>query len=511
MMNSILLLVFVAGVPHSEGFTCHEQQETITCQPLLEANMKVCFLDTPAETVSYLQRRARATTKGANGCANHTQQKSQKIRAQADAESVLVVPRSANGSLSAMSSSNQTQVKRNTRTRISMISQPTERDVGNATVGLQRDSRQQVQDFTFAASVTFCLLIPLVWAMSNGVQNCPSSLLAMLSCVYFGLDNFIMAYAACYLQIPSAHAGMTFLFCGMSALAIHLLWLSFRTSYHADWHVIASSSRSVHCLILMTGMLMAGGQLCGNVGFNMNQKDSGPHQALVCVSVLIVAPFFYFYSGEALTKLEMMGCTLICGGVIVMSDVSNWMEDTVSMYSFLWLVLSMVFYSLSSITWRLSSMLEEDFVSPWEPQLLLIYGCMGLVGCSLSPRFLFSGGFNEYIQQPILLLWPALNAVASFLGVLCLNLAFQKKDVTTGAVIALVDSNSLALLCMNKVVLGLEPSNIKAAGMAIILIGCVITCSADIIFPSPQLDRQSSQNFIRLSSRALSAPGLLYK
>mmetsp|Transcript_94034 Transcript_94034/g.176722 ORF Transcript_94034/g.176722 Transcript_94034/m.176722 type:complete len:472 (-) Transcript_94034:277-1692(-) len=348
---------------------------------------------------------------------------------------------------------------------------------------------EQKRVFATVLSVLVCLMVlVIVLCGHKGLNKIPVSILALISCIGFGLDNFLMAYSSWYLHTPSAHAGVKFFFDGLSALGVHCCCLCFRPTYRAQVREFASSSRRVLMLTIFTGILIAFGQLAGNIGFNLDSEDSGPHQALACCTALIVAPFFYFQCGEVLTKLQLSGCSVILAGMVVMSDIAHWTDSQIARYAFECVFISMLFYAASVITWRLAATADNE--PPWQPQVLTIFGCMGFVGCALCPGYFFSGGIEEYSKTPALLLWPALNVSASFLAMWSLQCALQRPEAAAGPITAVVDSNSLVMLTMNRLVLGLVPSFVKSAGMTIILFGCVIVASQDFVHKSvPDLNK----------------------
>lgn len=302
-------------------------------------------------------------------------------------------------------------------------------------------------------------------------------LLALMACIAFGVDNFINSYSASYLGTPSAHMGMVFFIDGIIAFNIHLFLKATHDTYQSEWEDTVSSSWRPLIMTMLTGGFIVAAMLCGNIGFSIDQSDSGPHQALVCGDILIVGPFFYFWGGERLTLLQHAGCALIIGGMIVMSNAFAKPSDHETM-AFFWLFLSMTFYAASIISWRLIATGEEDI--SWRPRLLLIFGFMGWIGFLIFPVYLEQGGFKAYIETPLLLAWPILNSAASFLGMWSVNLAYQKADAATGAITAVVDANSVALLLMNAVILAMVPSMSQITGMAVVLFGCFLVCSSDV-------------------------------
>merc|ERR1719440_148898 len=317
----------------------------------------------------------------------------------------------------------------------------------------------------------------LVWLSNDDESKLPSPyLLAFMACIAFGVDNFINSYSASYLGTPSAHMGMVFFIDGIIAFNIHLFLKATHDTYKSEWEDTVSSSWRPLIMTMLTGAFIVAAMLCGNIGFSIDQSDSGPHQALVCGDILIVGPFFYLWYGETLTKLQLAGCAMIVAGMIFMSNAFAKPSDNETQ-SFFWLFLSMTFYAASIISWRLISTGEEEI--SWRPRLLLIFGFMGWIGFLTFPAYLEQGGFKAYIETPLLLAWPILNSAASFLGMWSVNLAYQTVNASTGAITALVDANSVALLLMNAVILAMVPSMSQVTGMSVVLFGCFLVCSSE--------------------------------
>jgi hypothetical protein len=342
---------------------------------------------------------------------------------------------------------------------------------GMASEGLHTHAKQ-MRTFISVLALLGPMMI-VMWCLCRQGQ-CSSLLLACFSCVFFGIDNFLNAYASSYLHMPSAHICMVFLLDGIAAFLFHMFLLYYNPSYKRDCEVIACSSKRAMTLMVWTGIFIAIAHLCGNIGFTLERTESGPHQALVGGNVLVVTTFFYFHSGEILTQIQCAGCFLIIVGAVVMSDILNWADNLDSIFAFSWLLVSMAFYAASMISWRLVSMEKEEI--PWQPQLSIIYGVMGTIGFLSFSLFFYADGFAEYAKVPLLLLWPLLNVAVSFLGMWSVNLALHKADTATGALTALVDSNAIVLVFLNRVVLNMVPSTTKCAGMVAILVGCACVC-----------------------------------
>merc|ERR1719181_2344424 len=96
-------------------------------------------------------------------------------------------------------------------------------------------------------------------------------------------------------------------------------------------------------------------------------------------------------------------------GALVLSDFTTWYNKPVSIRAYAWLILSMLLYGISVITWRLASLGKDSI--PWQPRLLIIFGTMGLAG--FLPFANLGQGVQEFIDTPVMLIWPFLNAVVS--------------------------------------------------------------------------------------------------
>mmetsp|Transcript_80206 Transcript_80206/g.139216 ORF Transcript_80206/g.139216 Transcript_80206/m.139216 type:complete len:745 (+) Transcript_80206:69-2303(+) len=319
-----------------------------------------------------------------------------------------------------------------------------------------------------------CIIVALltVFASFCFLQQCyqdqlrSSVTLAILSAFFFGLDNFLIGYAGSYLCSPRAHMSMMFLLAGSIAILLHVLLYAFSSAYRADWKAVYRASNLTKACIGLTSAFIGLAELCSNIGFTRDPQQSGPHQALVCGDVLIVVPFFYWYAGEVFTRHQLAGCLVIVLGTLVMSEMSRWFDAHVSLAGFLWVGLSMIFYGFSIITLRLTG------IVPWQPRLILILGGMGFFGFMLFVKDLLAGGLREYYDAPRLLMWPLLNALTSNLGIWAVSFAYEVPGATVGVLTAIVDSNSMVMMLMNRALLSYLPSAEKLAGMIIILSGC---------------------------------------
>mmetsp|Transcript_63634 Transcript_63634/g.110902 ORF Transcript_63634/g.110902 Transcript_63634/m.110902 type:complete len:476 (+) Transcript_63634:74-1501(+) len=337
---------------------------------------------------------------------------------------------------------------------------------------------QQKRIFLTSVSLTCCLLVCFLFLLKRGPHQCPVTLLAFISSGCFGMANFLMAYASNYLKAPNAHVVVTFFFDGLCALSVHTLLIFMRPDYRSQIQAVFSRSGRVVMLLALTGMFTALAKLTGSIAFLLDTRASGPHQALACSNVLLVAPFFYWYSGETLTHVQVIGCAVILGGIMVMSGINNWAKEPASWQAFVWILLTMFLFAAKTITWRLAAL---EALLPWQPQVLTIFGCMGFLGCCFCGGVLRVDSLKEYIQAPVLLFWPALNSMVSFLGLWCLQLAYQRPDAAIGAITAVVDSNSLWMATINALLLGLVPSSMQSVGMFVILFGCMTVCLKDVV------------------------------
>jgi drug/metabolite transporter (DMT)-like permease len=302
--------------------------------------------------------------------------------------------------------------------------------------------------------------------------SCAPLMLAGLSTISFGLDNFLIALSGEYLHIPCAHMAVMFIFTGMTASIFHMLLYIFSPKYQsAVWESLATRKGKVGLwLVVLTGALAASAQLCSNIGFNLDPRESGPHQALSCGNVFIVGLFFYVMYGEIFTKAQLLGCTFIIFGGIVMADVLHWGRYTVSVTAFLWVFVAMILYSVSDITLRLASQSEL----PRQLRMLVTIQAMGLVGAASFIAVHEKNAFAQYWQSPRLLIWPLLNAIASSLGMVAVTFAFESPGAPTGVLSAIVNANSAVLVFLNWALLGYIPSLCKSIGMCLMMAGVIV-------------------------------------
>jgi hypothetical protein len=351
----------------------------------------------------------------------------------------------------------------------------------NESLSLHSDNHvDQVRVFAFVLISLACTvpLLLLVFRLKDSPQAY-CLLLAILCCIYFGIENFIIANAASYLQQPSAHMTMAFFFEAILAFLLHVLLTQCSPTYNSAWQTTVRSPWRNLAYVVFAGIDIGLAQICANFGFAIDPASSGPHQALVCLDVLIVGPFFSWHAGERITNVQFAFFSLMIAGAVVLSDIGHW--NSISLPAFLWLIVSMLFYAASIICWRLAS--EGKDAIPWQPRLLLIYGIVGIMGVLPFLANLQTGliGFEEYIDAPILSAWPVLNAIVSILGMWSVNLALDKPAVATCIITAIVDSSSVAMLLMNMAASHLMPSIIKTIGMSTILFAGVCLCCAELM------------------------------
>jgi drug/metabolite transporter (DMT)-like permease len=325
----------------------------------------------------------------------------------------------------------------------------------------------------------------------------PAYFLAATSCMAFGIDNYISSRSNAYLYHPTSHIIMVFVFDGAAATIGHMIMTKYKEGYEKDWEATVSSQRAL-IFTFLTAFFLVGGMFTGNIGFSLDIHDAGPHQALICGDVLVVSPFFYMFYGECLSKVQIIGCALIIGGMLWMSNAFASPEDKNELPGTVWLFISMLFYAASIITWRLISTGDEK--AAWEPRLLLIFGFMGVLGIISSFGSVAEGAAAEYIQNPILFFWPLLDCIASLIGMCAINLAYENVEASTGAITAIVDANSVLLMLLHWLFEGIRPSNSQLAGMMIILTGCFTVCSGDV--GDEDSDRSSSAKSVSDSDEA---------
>ncbi|CAE7246894.1 CTSB [Symbiodinium sp. CCMP2592] len=204
--------------------------------------------------------------------------------------------------------------------------------------------------------------------------------LASLASVFFGFDNFFVAYAGNVFKPVEYMAAMLLMVGVISALG-SLLLATFCESFRKE---TASCSRQASPLklfwFLSSGAFIALAQTCGCLSFSLDEVNSGPHQAVVVANVPLVGMFFYVYSGETLSRQQLFGCFLIMAGVLYMSGFFSLSrparEEPAQFRSFLWICMSCMFYAASIITIRLAG--EADL--PSRPKSAAIVFSSGILG-----------------------------------------------------------------------------------------------------------------------------------
>lgn len=291
-----------------------------------------------------------------------------------------------------------------------------------------------------------------------------SVLLASLASVFFGFDNFLIAYAGRLIQ-PAEYMSVMFwsifmVACfGSTALAIA------SPSFQDEVKQVFQASRMQRIWIVSSGTLIALAQTSACLGFRLDEVDSGPLQSVVIANVPIVGIFFYFWSHETLSKIQLLGCALIMAGISFMFLDDAGPVDSNFPASFLWICISTLFYASSIITIRFAG--GEEL--PERPKSIAIVLSSGLLGFLLLRLFLCSGPFTFH---PEILTWAMLNALASMTGLLTVVLSYEVPDAKVALATALIDSNAVPMCVLNFLLLGEKPGLAKLVGMAVVLLGC---------------------------------------
>ena len=282
--------------------------------------------------------------------------------------------------------------------------------------------------------------------------------------VFFGFDNFLIAYAGRLIQ-PAEYMSVMFwsifmVACfGSTALAIA------SPSFQDEVKQVFQASRMQRIWIVSSGTLIALAQTSACLGFRLDEVDSGPLQSVVIANVPIVGIFFYFWSHETLSKIQLLGCALIMAGISFMFLDDAGPVDSNFPASFLWICISTLFYASSIITIRFAG--GEEL--PERPKSIAIVLSSGLLGFLLLRLFLCSGPFTFH---PEILIWAMLNALASMTGLLMVVLSYEVPDAKVALATALIDSNAVPMCVLNFLLLGEKPGLAKLVGMAVVLLGC---------------------------------------
>jgi drug/metabolite transporter (DMT)-like permease len=318
------------------------------------------------------------------------------------------------------------------------------------------------------------LMLMLSCALTYRVISKKSSpiVFALISCMFFGIDNFFIAYAGKYLQVPNAHMALTFLFSCFLAVIAQVVLLAACASYRTQVQTMLGCSRMVLIGVPMTGILIVLAEVCSCIGYSFDLPESGPHQALAACNVLIVSPFFYFSHGERMNRLQLFGMVAMIAGAFSMADVTKWEAvQSNSLHGFLWLLLSMLLFAISDITLRFTSTVGV----PWQPRVLFMVFAMGALGFPMADIDYNHGhAFEEFHRDPGLIAWPFLNALAGVLGLLSCTIAFEAPEAPCGVLTAIVNANSVILVVLNKAILGYDPSSSKLAGAGVIMVGVAL-------------------------------------
>lgn len=282
--------------------------------------------------------------------------------------------------------------------------------------------------------------------------------------VFFGFDNFFIAYAGQLIQ-PAEYMSMMFLTIFLVASSGSSLLAIASPSFRDEVHQVSKASKMQRFWIISSGTLIALAQASACISFRLDEVDSGPLQSIVIANVPIVGMFFYFWSNETLSRIQLLGCTLIMTGIALMFlEVSGPVSSNFPS-SFLWISISTLFYASSIITIRFAG--AEEL--PERPKSVAIVLSSGLLGFLFLRIFLCKESLTFH---PEIQLWAFLNAVASMTGLLSVVLSYEVPGAKVALATALIDSNAVPMCVLNFIILGEKPGMSKLIGMAVVLLGC---------------------------------------
>ena len=237
-------------------------------------------------------------------------------------------------------------------------------------------------------------------------------------------------------------------------------------SFQGEVKQMLHASKMQRLWIVSSGTLIALAQTSACVGFRLDEVDSGPLQSVVIANVPIVGVFFYFWSHETLSKIQLLGCALIMTGISCMFLKDAGPVNSNFPASFLWISISTLFYASSIITIRFAGGDEL----PERPKSIGIVLSSGLLGFLLLRLCLCSGPFEFQLD---IFLWAILNAFASMTGLLTVVLSYEVPNAKVALATALIDSNAVPMCLLNFLLLGEVPGLAKLLGMALVLLGCM--------------------------------------
>lgn len=111
--------------------------------------------------------------------------------------------------------------------------------------------------------------------------------------VFFGFDNFFIAYAGQLIQ-PAEYMSMMFLTIFLVASSGSSLLAIASPSFRDEVHQVSKASKMQRFWIISSGTLIALAQASACISFRLDEVDSGPLQSIVIANVPIVGMFFYF-------------------------------------------------------------------------------------------------------------------------------------------------------------------------------------------------------------------------
>mmetsp|Transcript_56346 Transcript_56346/g.132082 ORF Transcript_56346/g.132082 Transcript_56346/m.132082 type:complete len:530 (+) Transcript_56346:39-1628(+) len=310
----------------------------------------------------------------------------------------------------------------------------------------------------------------LLWQSLKASEHRSAIALAITGAIYFGVDNFLIAYSSRYLCDPQQHMPILFLMIGCIALLVHCSLYIFSSSYRQEWLLMWLFSWVEPLFCAGAGIAIGLAQVFANLSFAADQVNAGANQALVCANIIFVSIFFWVSRGESMTLMQGLACAIMMVGVYMMSTMDALTSDTDinagDHNGFWWIALSTMMYAISIVLLKYAGTCG---LSSERARLILVILAIGTTGVCLHISSDRSANVSKVLSQPWRLLWPTANALAGALGMAAVLMAYEVPNGSVGIVTGVIDSNSVVMCTLNFLILAMFPEMEKVVGMGFIL------------------------------------------
>jgi len=258
------------------------------------------------------------------------------------------------------------------------------------------------------------------------------------------------------------------------ACGCHVFYrLKHTDAYAAELSTVSDTPRRVWIAYALAAITCCAAEACLQSGFSSDEKSSGPHFAIATATSPIVAPFFWYFSGETMAFWQLVGLCSVVAGTGVMSASS--LRSALAVVTML---VSMMLWAVDLITIRLAGVWGGKPCVGCVARLFMICSCgvtmvvinYGVLGAELPPLYA--------------LLPPMLNSFINGCGFLSLIQSFEGEHSVIGVNVGLLPSQTLVMTLMNCAIMQWHPCPQDWFGMLVVSAGCTLLSVGSLLEPA---------------------------